>query len=348
MLAQIKASNFLFERFNSFHDFMTPSTLLFFSSITVGTIVRVSRSNWLYLWIGIELNLLSFVPIIAHSHKLQETIGRIKYFIIQAVGRGLILTAGISSVNPVTTANQYTISSIFIIRMCLKLGTAPYHQWLPHVIARLPWITCLILATWQKISPLVMLIFVTPRNIIFIILILAALSALVGGAGGLNQSQIRGLIAYSSVGHIGWILATLTLSNKLRLIYFSAYVLITSRLILVLIKTNSMISRISNSVMPTKIIMFFIIVLILLSLGGLPPFMGFIPKWLVIYTLSEENIITVLLVLIIGRIINLFYYFAIIFNYMLTPQQRLISYAPPLWPAILTILVTIMPAIIIL
>nr|YP_010010544.1 NADH dehydrogenase subunit 2 [Nereis zonata]QOH99550.1 NADH dehydrogenase subunit 2 [Nereis zonata] len=327
---------------------MTPSTLLFFSSMTVGTMVSASSSNWLYLWMGMELNLLSFVPIMAHSHKLQETMGSIKYFMIQAVGSGLMLTAGISSVNPITASNQYTISSMFIMSMCLKLGAAPYHQWLPHVMTSLPWMTCLILATWQKISPLVMLMFITPSNMMFMILMLAALSALVGGAGGLNQSQMRGLMAYSSVGHMGWMLATLTLSNKLSLIYFSAYVLITSSLMLVFMKTNSMMSSMSNSVMPAKIIMFSMVVLMLLSLGGLPPFMGFIPKWLVIYTLSEENMITVLLMLIMGSMMNLFYYFAMMFNFMLTPQQSLMTYAPPMWPTMLTMSVTIMPAMIML
>lgn len=85
-----------------------------------------------------ELNLLSFIPLIARKQNIQETEAAVKYFIIQAVGRGLILTAGIMSVT-ISPAQTYytTINLIFILRMLIKLGVAPCHQWLPRVIARL-------------------------------------------------------------------------------------------------------------------------------------------------------------------------------------------------------------------
>jgi NADH:ubiquinone oxidoreductase subunit 2 (subunit N) len=83
----------------------------------------------LYLWIGIELNLLSFIPLIASSSSLQETEARVKYFIIQAIGRGLILTAGIISTNPLLNDKLAPIITIiFILRIAIKLGIAPFHQ----------------------------------------------------------------------------------------------------------------------------------------------------------------------------------------------------------------------------
>nr|WBQ42655.1 NADH dehydrogenase subunit 2 [Nereis pelagica] len=324
---------------------MTPSLLLFSSSVMMGTLVSMSSSNWLYLWMGMELNLLSFIPIMAHSHKLQETMGSIKYFMIQAIGSGLMLTAGVVSMNPHATSNQNITSCMFIMSMCLKLGTAPYHQWLPHVMASLPWSTCLLLATWQKISPLVMLMFITPSKMMYMVLITAALSAIVGGTGGLNQSQMRALMAYSSIGHMGWMLAALSLSNKMSIIYFSVYVLITSSLMVMFMKTNTMMSQMSNSVIPSKIVLFYLIILMFLSLGGLPPFLGFIPKWLVIFMLTEENMVGVLIMLITGSVINLFYYFTMMFNFMLTPQQNLLTQMPPLWPAVLTSAVTVAPVL---
>nr|AXJ93396.1 NADH dehydrogenase subunit 2 [Cheilonereis cyclurus] len=322
---------------------MTPSSLLFLSSVMMGTMISMSSSNWLYLWMGMELNLLSFIPIMAHSNKLQETMGSIKYFMIQAIGSGLMLTAGISSVNPHTASNQFIISSMFIMSMCLKLGTAPFHQWLPHVMSSLPWSSCLLLATWQKISPLLMLVFITPNKMTLMILITAGLSALVGGVGGMNQSQMRALMAYSSIGHMGWMLTALTLSISLSLFYFSVYILITSSLMFMFLKTNTLMSQMSNSVIPSKVTMFYLTALILLSLGGLPPFLGFIPKWLIMYSLTEDNMIGILIILISGSMINLFYYFSMMFNFMLTPQQNLLTQAPPLWPLIITSTVTILP-----
>jgi NADH:ubiquinone oxidoreductase subunit 2 (subunit N) len=82
---------------------------------------------------------LSFIPLIASSSSLQETEAGVKYFIIQAVGRGLILMAGIISINPLTHTSLPIIArAAFIVSILIKLGIAPCHHWLPHVIARIP------------------------------------------------------------------------------------------------------------------------------------------------------------------------------------------------------------------
>lgn len=310
---------------------MSPSTFLFSSTLILGTVISISRTNWLYLWIGIELNLLSFIPLIASYQSFQETEARVKYFIIQAIGRGLILTAGIISINPTTTTQfSYFIIFIFLIRIIIKLGIAPCHQWLPHVISRISWIHCIILATWQKIGPFLILIIITPPELFSFCILIAALNAVIGGIGGLNQAQLRALLAYSSIGHIGWILATMGGSITIFILYFLTYVIISIRLITIIFNLNSIHSKSSRTLSCLPLTSFLIVIITIFRLGGLPPFLGFIPKWLIISYLSLQHLFILLTILILGSIINLFYYFNITFNFILSYTQNPSWHSPPL------------------
>lgn len=348
-MGQIKASNFSSERFNSFHSFMTPSFFLFISTTIIGTLIALSRTNWLYLWIGMELNLLSFIPLVARSHTLQETEARVKYFIIQAVGRGLILTAGVISTNPLSNFSfSPVIITIFVIRITIKLGMAPCHQWLPHVMSSISWFICMILATWQKISPMILIIILTPRETPLIIFIVVILSAIVGGVGGINQSQLRALLAYSSIGHMRWILITTQCSFNIFILYFSVYVLITVSLISLLIKRNSILSKLSFSVSRIRITIFALVIIVIFRLGGLPPFLGFFPKWLIINTLANNDLFIVVIVLITGRLMNLFYYFNMTFNFILAAPQTRKSFRTPMWCVITAISCSITSLILII
>lgn len=272
-----------------------------------------------------ELNLLSFIPLIARKQNIQETEAAVKYFIIQAVGRGLILTAGIMSVT-ISPAQTYytTINLIFILRMLIKLGVAPCHQWLPRVIARLNWPICLLLATWQKLSPLIILRVLAPRNIPALITFIAVLRAIIGGIGGVNQAQLRPLLAYSSIGHIGWIIIAIEIEITLLLLYLAVYITITFSLILLIIQTNKINSNFDNSLLPISTPIFLILITIIFRLGGLPPLLGFAPKWFIISILTAKHIFITILILICGRLINLFYYFNISFNFIIltkTPKK---------------------------
>jgi len=298
---------------------MLPSSLLFISTIILGSIIALSSNNWLYLWIGLELNLLSFIPLIINQKLFQETQAAVKYFIIQAIGSGVLLTAGTISNNFIIQSKFFKIIQlIFLVRIIIKLGIAPLHQWLPHVISALSWEKCIILATWQKLAPLSLLLFILPKEINIIGFISIIISALIGGLGGINQSQIRPLLAYSSIGHMAWIMALIIINTNIILIYFIVYVTINLRLIArlkynILFQTQS--HRKFNNIITHNILA---TIIIIIRLGGLPPLLGFIPKWLTISTLIYNKISTLLIPLISGTIINLFFYLNIIFNIILS------------------------------
>nr|YP_010429370.1 NADH dehydrogenase subunit 2 [Perinereis vancaurica]USR67362.1 NADH dehydrogenase subunit 2 [Perinereis vancaurica] len=322
---------------------MTPSSFLFALTLTIGTFISLSSTNWLYLWMGMELNLLSFIPLMASSQSLQETEASVKYFIIQAIGSGLMLTAGIMSINPVTLYNFHNlIPIIFFISMIIKLGIAPCHQWLPHVMTSISWSHCMILATWQKVSPFIMMIYIMPRNLYFMIAFIAMLSALIGGIGGLNQTQLRNTTSSPFSLFIYWSYSMNTIYYwmplNLFVIYFSIYIAISIALMSMLNSNNMMMSKVPNSIVNMSPMSFYMMMIVIFSLGGLPPFLGFIPKWMIINELSSQFMLTLMLTLIAGSLINLFYYFNMTFNFILTFTQLPQLKSPPLWMGVLAIL----------
>lgn len=266
------------------------------------------------------------IPIINTSTSSYETEASIKYFLIQAASSALLLTSIIIFISN-TLKGLRTI--IIISRLIIKLGMAPFHIWLPQVLNGLIWPLVILITTWQKIGPLAIISYTlhiwNPTALLFAVTI----SAIVGRLGGLSQTQIRPLIAYSSISHIAWILARRAISNRLTAIYFAFYSFITIILILpiksIAKSTTSefnISTQLSNNLSSSTI-------LHLLSLGGIPPLLGFIPKWIIILTLAKS--ITLLpIVLISSSLIRLFFYLSIFFARSLNIYKSIkINLLPP-------------------
>jgi len=272
----------------------------------------------------LEINILRFIPLIIIRKSNQETEASIKYFLSQALGSILILL-GISILYQPIIQNisiWTIITAIFI-----KLGIAPCHFWYPSVISSLSWINCLILSTWQKLAPLSLLIITTRKTQSRTILaITARLNALIGGVLGINQTHLRPLLAYSSIGHIGWITSILSI-NKISfcIIYFVIYSLIVIPIFFIINIINSKTIKTIYNIFKINTITALIIAICLLSLAGIPPLTGFIPKLIIIFKLIETNYI-ILIFLLIGAYINLYYYLNITFNLIIRRNNISIKY----------------------
>lgn len=140
--------------------------------------------------------------------------------------------------------------------------------------------------TLQKVAPLVLVSYaIIGPTASLIIQVSSILSALAGAVGGLNQTLLRKILAYSSINHMGWILAAVSLRIDLWLTYILVYATISSSIVLVL-NTNQIFHFKQIASIPqtkTKVLSF----IALFSLGGLPPFLGFVPKLLIIRLLSS-------------------------------------------------------------
>nr|BDQ43992.1 NADH dehydrogenase subunit 2 [Amynthas conformis] len=302
----------------------SPATTLLLSTQVTSTMMALSSTNWMFLWASMELNLLSFIPILMSSKSNQETEGSVKYFLAQALGSALLLTSSITMWSPYSILPS-TMPMILMISILLKLGSAPCHFWYPSVMSSISWISCTILSSWQKLAPLSILIFFTSQMTKSIIPLMAGLNALLGGIMGMNQSQLRTIMAYSSIGHLGWMMSFMLLDKPMTsMFYFIIYCSLIIPLFMIMNLTNlTTTKQLAKVTMMSPVTQLSISVL-LISLAGLPPLTGFMPKMLAIVMLSTYST-PLIIILIFGSLMNLFFYLNIIINMMMSNQNTVMA-----------------------
>lgn len=299
------------------HVFMfTPFLTLSSSVIIIRSLIAISSTNWIFIWAALELNLLRFIPILIASKNSQETEAAVKYFLAQALGSRVLLIRSLSIWFLISVPNQ-VMPIIILISLILKIGIAPCHMWYSSVITSINWIAALILSTWQKLAPLIIVAFIFYSLQSTLLIFLASINAIVGGIMGINQSHLRTIIAYSSITHIGWITRLVAISKPIyTIIYFIVYSAIISPIFIIIHIKNMTNRNLSNKLINNSPLYQLIIPLILLSLRGIPPLTGFIPKWMTI-SIIAESCTSMSLILILGAIINTYFYLNISFNILL-------------------------------
>lgn len=289
--------------------------ILLLITLVGGVLVSVSSNSWLGAWIGLEINLISFIPLMSNVKNIYNTEASLKYFIIQVLASATLLF--LVTIKTLTEdlfsfeRNLYT-SIIICTPLLLKSGAAPLHWWFPGVIEGLRWENCALLITVQKAAPLMLISYLIEINAFTLRIIL--ISTIVGSIGGLNQTSMRKILTYSSINHTGWILIALTTRENLWLVYFTIY----STLALTVVSAIKLsgVSFINQTIITNKeaTLVKFIIFTSLLSLGGLPPFLGFLPKWIVIQAIITNNITPLATVVVVTSLITLYYYLKISYS----------------------------------
>nr|YP_010730283.1 NADH dehydrogenase subunit 2 [Blondelia inclusa]WEG23150.1 NADH dehydrogenase subunit 2 [Blondelia inclusa] len=287
------------------------SKMMFLSILIMGTFVSISANSWLSTWMGLEINLLAFIPLMKDD-KLMSTESSLKYFLIQTLASLMFLFSIILLLlNPNNINSNFFAEMMIFSSLLLKSGSAPFHFWFPSVMEGLSWMNTLILMTWQKIAPLMLISYMINMPLIIMSIIF---SSLIGALGGLNQTSLRKLMTYSSINHLGWMLTAMYSNNTLWMIYFLFYVFLSFSLIFLFnMYKISQINQLFSLFFYSKILKFFFC-FNLLSLGGLPPFLGFFPKWQVIQMLSMNNQLFLLIFMLMMSLITLFFYLRISYS----------------------------------
>nr|YP_010166969.1 NADH dehydrogenase subunit 2 [Microtus chrotorrhinus]QRW36203.1 NADH dehydrogenase subunit 2 [Microtus chrotorrhinus] len=303
---------------------MNPITFtIIYATILAGPMITMLSSNLFIMWIGLEMNLLALIPLMINSQNPRSTEAATKYFLTQATASMILLLSillnfkqlGLWTFQPET---NNTIMTMTFISLTIKLGLAPFHSWLPEVTQGIKLNVGLILLTWQKIAPLSILMqfyeLINPNLLISS----AIISVLIGAWNGLNQTQTRKILAYSSIAHMGWMAAILPYNPSLTTLNLLIYIIMTIPLFLIF-HTHSFTAITSMSLMWNKMPMALpMISLILLSTGGLPPLTGFLPKWAIITELMKNNNLSLATLMAMTALINLFFYTRLIYSTSLT------------------------------
>nr|QBS54882.1 NADH dehydrogenase subunit 2 [Pseudorectes ferrugineus ferrugineus]QBS54883.1 NADH dehydrogenase subunit 2 [Pseudorectes ferrugineus ferrugineus] len=293
---------------------MNPQAKLIFStSLLLGTTITISSNHWIMAWTGLEINTLAILPLISKSHHPRAVEAATKYFLVQAFASALVLFSGMTNAWhtgqwDITQLTHPTSCLILTAAISMKLGLVPFHFWFPEVLQGSPLTTGLLLSTVMKFPPITLLFMTSPSLNPTLLTTMAILSAALGGWMGLNQTQIRKIMAFSSISHLGWMSIIIVYNPKLTLLNFYLYALITAAVFLVfnsmkILKLSTLMTTWTKAPSLSAILL-----LALLSLAGLPPLTGFLPKWLIIQELTKQGMATAAVIISLLSLLSLFFY----------------------------------------
>uniref|UniRef100_A0AAU8L169 NADH-ubiquinone oxidoreductase chain 2 n=1 Tax=Cyphochilus crataceus TaxID=1453293 RepID=A0AAU8L169_9SCAR len=303
--------------------------IMFMMILMIGTLVSISSYSWMGMWIGLEINLLSIIPLMSDVKNMQASEASLKYFITQALASTLLLFSIIMMSLSFTYNYDFNLYMSLILNTSLltKMGAAPFHFWFPEVMEGLNWSTSLIMLTWQKLAPMTLLTYFSYSS--FYIILSIVFSMLISGIMGLNQTSLRKILAYSSINHIGWMLSTILIMETMWFYYFIIYTIITINILLIFQALNIFHLKQLFISMNYHYLLKFFFILNFLSLGGLPPFLGFFPKWLTIQNLIQSNMYTISFLMIVMTLMTLYFYLRITFTTMLLSTNEVSFYTHP-------------------
>nr|AAZ99704.1 NADH dehydrogenase subunit 2 [Sylvietta brachyura] len=293
---------------------MNPQAKLIFTlSLLLGTTITISSNHWIMAWTGLEINTLAVLPLISKSHHPRAIEAATKYFLTQAAASTLVL---FSSMNNAWYTGQWDITQLTHPMSCLiltsalamKLGLAPFHFWFPEVLQGSSLTTGLLLSTAMKFPPITLLYMTSHSLNPTVLTYMAIISTALGGWMGLNQTQTRKILAFSSISHLGWMTIIIYYNPKLALLNFYLYILMTTATFLTLNVTKATkLSTLMTTWTKTPSLNAMLL-LTLLSLAGLPPLTGFLPKWLIIQELTKQDMALAATTVSLLSLLGLFFY----------------------------------------
>nr|ACN77879.1 NADH dehydrogenase subunit 2 [Leptotila cassinii] len=300
-------------------------------SLLLGTTITISSNHWVMAWAGLEINTLAIIPLISKPHHPRAIEATVKYFLVQATASALLLfsstsNAWVTGQWDITQLTHPTSCLLLTIAIAMKLGLVPFHFWFPEVLQGSSLITALLLSTVMKFPPITILFLTSHSLNPTLLTTLAITSAALGGWMGLNQTQIRKVLAFSSISHMGWMAVIIIYNPSLTLMTFYLYTLMTTTVFLTFnttkaLKLTTMMISWTKTPMLNATLM-----LTLLSLAGLPPLTGFLPKWLIIQELTKQGMTVTATTMAMLSLLGLFFYLRLAYYSTITLPPNTVNH----------------------
>nr|AAS80064.1 NADH dehydrogenase subunit 2 [Bamanophis dorri] len=298
------------------------SWLTITTSIAMSTILITSTSHWLMAWICLEINTFSMTPMISKPNHPRATEAATKYYLTQTVASTAILFA--ATMNAMNSSNweihltMEPMTTIITTALMMKMAAAPFHFWLPDVSQGTTTLTALTILTWQKIAPLTILLTIHNNINTTLTLLSATMSIMAGGLGSLNQTQLRKLMAFSSIAHTGWILATLNMAPSISSLTFMMYIMATTPTFMLMNLTTSTTIKDLGTMWTNSPNTMMALSTTMLSMGGLPPLSGFMPKWLILNNMITNNMTMEATLMAMTSLLSLYVYMRLMYTSSMT------------------------------
>ena len=316
--------------------------LILFS--VLGMVLMTSSKNLISLYMALELQSLPLYVIAAiNRDNLKSSEAGLKYFILGALSSGLLLfgmslvygAVGDTSFSSISEVSSQNMSSILLVGLvfilsglAFKISLVPFHMWTPDVYEGAPTPVTAFFAIVPKIAAITILVRVTFSafdNAVTswqqIIIFLSLLSMILGSFAAIMQTNLKRLMAYSSIAHMGYALVGVA-SGLLEgvsgvLIYMAIYIIMNVGAFIIILsmrRDNQIVEEIYDlkGISKTHPFLAFSFVTILFSMAGIPPLAGFFGKWLVFYSAVNANLVFLAIIGVLTSVVGAFYYLRII------------------------------------
>nr|YP_009480369.1 NADH dehydrogenase subunit 2 [Gasteruption parvicollarium]ALJ93752.1 NADH dehydrogenase subunit 2 [Gasteruption parvicollarium] len=282
---------------------------MFIMMLILSILFSLTFLNMLGVYMMMELNLISYLPLLIFYNNNFKTEIVFIYFIIQSLSSMMFLLSIIFMMFLMENINIgiKVIEMLYMFSLLIKLGCAPFHFWYMIMMKYMSWMNCYLLSTVQKIMPMIFM-YQFKNNLIYLVIFLCSFVSFFS----LNEVSLRMIMAYSSINHLGWMLMSIIMNFFIWFLYFIIYSII---LYFLMNMFNMYYVYYINQLqvfIKMKYIMYFFS-LLMFSLGGMPPFLGFYMKWFVMELFLNNMVILIYLFMIIGSMMMLFNYIRLIY-----------------------------------
>ena len=349
------------------HDLLRNEYFILALMSILGMMIMVSGHSLLTLYLGLEIMSLSLYALIATARDRTSAIeAALKYFVLGAIASGLLLY-GMSMIYGISGSLDVTQISIFaskaslgsqqtlilnfglvflVIGVAFKLGAVPFHMWVPDVYHGSPTSVTMFLSTVPKIAAIAILIRLLIDGLgnlqhywSDLFMILAVLSIAIGSLVALTQSNIKRMLAYSTISHIGFVLLGFVTGvvdgYGAAVFYILTYILMSLAafgVIIALNKNGFEADQISDFQGLSKHSPWFalIMLVVMLSMAGVPPFIGFYSKLFILQQVVAEGYVILAVLAVIFAVISAYYYLQIIKTMYFSDNDNEIVITAPL------------------
>ena len=326
--------------------------ILILSSV-LGMMVMISSNDLIVFYMGLELQSLAlYVLATFNRNNLKSSEAGLKYFVLSALSSGLVLygcsliygfsgSTNFEIIASQLNSNEYalTFGIVFIlVGLAFKISAVPFHMWAPDVYEGSPTTVTLFFTMVPKIAALTVFIrflYVPFLELIdqwqMILVFLSIASMLFGAIAAIGQKNIKRLIAYSSIGHIGYALAGVASASndgiQSSVIYLTIYIVMNLGLfscLLMLRRNDNYYESIDDlsGLSKNHPILSFSLLVILFSLAGIPPLAGFFAKFYIFKAVIEQSMYFLAIVGLLSTVIAAFYYLRIIKIIYFDPEKE--------------------------
>jgi NADH-quinone oxidoreductase subunit N len=310
---------------------------------TLGMMVLISAGDLIALYLGLELmSLALYVVAASNRDNVKSTEAGLKYFVLGALSSGMLLygasliygfTGTVSFTGIAAVANTGSIGIVFgivflLAGLCFKVSAVPFHMWTPDVYEGAPTPVTAFFASAPKVAALAVFTRVTltafPGIVTQwqqIVVFVAIASMALGSFAAIGQRNIKRLMAYSSIGHMGFALVGLAAGTAEGaqgvLVYIAIYVAMTLgsfAVILTMRRNGQSLENISDfaGLSRTNPVIAFIFAMLLFSLAGVPPLAGFFGKWYVFVAAIKADLFTLAVIGVLTSVVGAYYYLSIV------------------------------------